>query len=97
MFDRLGRASSDLIYFSNLSQGKVKFPSAQLRSKEVATAVGGHWARFSEMMPLFLCQAAVMMPNNEMRMSMVKVAYEELGEGDSRCLHSDQFLKCVIA
>ena len=57
--------------------------------------VGNLWFEFSEFMPRYLTKSASLVSTNEIRRNIVQIAYEELGSGYPKAIHSHLFLDCL--
>ncbi len=66
-------------------------------TKESAAILAEYWYEFSSVMPWFLCLAGAKVSTNEMRQSLIRVAHEELGEGDANNLHCEKFRGAVLS
>ena len=58
-------------------------------------SVSSGWYCFSTFMPWFLCKQASYVSSNEIRCSIIKIAFEELGEGDVNKIHAKDFLNSI--
>lgn len=66
-------------------------------TKESAAILAEYWYEFSSVMPWFLCLAGTKVSTNEMRQSLIRVAFEELGEGKATDLHCEKFREAVLS
>lgn len=65
------------------------------KTKESASVIGNKWLQFSNLMPKILCLLASKVDSNQARMRILKIAWEELGQGQTIHIHPEIFKKCL--
>ncbi len=69
--------------------------SPNFKTKESSRIIGNKWLRFSTLMPKILCLLASKVDSNQARMRILKIAWEELGEGKINNIHPETFKTCL--
>jgi hypothetical protein len=69
--------------------------NSNFRTKTSSTVIGNKWLQFSILMPKVLCLLASKVDSNQARMRILKIAWEELGEGKVKHIHPETFKTCL--
>ncbi len=69
--------------------------SLNFKTKTSSNVIGNKWLQFSTLMPKVLCLLASKVDSNHARMRILKIAWEELGEGKAKQIHSATFKICL--
>lgn len=69
--------------------------SLNFKTKVSASIIGNKWLQFSNLMPRVLCLLASKVDSNQARMRILKIAWEELGEGKAKHIHPETFKTCL--
>ncbi len=86
-------------FFTNRAKAESIFNSTRhsnlFQTTVSASVIGNKWLSFSELMPKILCLLASKVNSNQARMRILKIAWEELGEGHSEHIHPETFKDCL--
>ncbi len=69
--------------------------SINFKTKASSSVIGNKWLQFSTLMPKVLCLLAAKVNSNQARMRILKIAWEELGEGKAKHIHPEIFKTCL--
>jgi Iron-containing redox enzyme len=69
--------------------------SLNFKSRLSSRVIGNKWLQFSILMPKILCLLASKVDSNQARMRILKIAWEELGEGKAKHIHPETFRTCL--
>ncbi len=85
-------------FFNKYNKKSIFLPflnSPYYKTRISKVIIGNLWFEFSDFMPKYLTKAASLVSTNEIRRNIVQIAYEELGSGSHKAIHSHLFLECL--
>lgn len=101
--DNLNLDSNDINSWMNYFDEKARkakifdstIASLNLNPKISSNVIGNKWLQFSTLMPKILCLLASKVDSNQARLRILKIAWEELGEGKAKHIHPETFKTCL--